>query len=248
MKKLLLCAAVASAFVGMHAYADEPKPETDSTFNIAAASEYRYRGISQSRMQPALQGGWDYTNNVHGYYVGTWLSTINWTKDAGGGGEYEWDMYAGKRGEFGDGMSYDVGMLAYLYPGSGLDTVPGFAAAYTNELYAQIGMGPVYVKYSRSITNLFAYPDSRGSGYLDIGANLEMSDGYTLNLHVGHQSVRNTGPASYSDWKIGVTKEVNGVNLSLALIGTNANKAVYYTPEGKFTGKSSLVLTAVKTF
>jgi hypothetical protein len=49
------------------------------------------------RLDPALQGGADYTHNPTGLYAGTWLSTIKWTKDAGGSGDVEWDIYFGKK-------------------------------------------------------------------------------------------------------------------------------------------------------
>jgi uncharacterized protein (TIGR02001 family) len=75
----------------------EQKPEHEVSFNAALTSDYRYRGISQSRLDPALQGGADYVHNPTGLYVGTWLSTIKWTKDLGGSGNLEWDIYGGKR-------------------------------------------------------------------------------------------------------------------------------------------------------
>ena len=30
------------------------------TFNVGAVTDYRYRGISQTRQKPALQGGFDF--------------------------------------------------------------------------------------------------------------------------------------------------------------------------------------------
>jgi hypothetical protein len=45
-----------------------------------------------------------------------------------------------------------------------------------------------------------------------------------------------------------VNKEFFGVNFGLAVIGTNANEQLYVTPAGKFTGKTNLVFSAVKTF
>lgn len=248
MKNILLCAAIASAFISSVASAQDAKPEHEVSFNLAATSDYRYRGISQSRLKPALQGGADYTNNAHSFYAGTWLSTIKWTKDAGGGGEVEVDLYMGKRGEIMPDVSYDVGVLAYVYPSNGLSSVAGFANANTTEIYGQIGHGPAYLKYSHSMTNLFGFVNSKSSGYLDFGANLEMSDGYILNLHYGHQSVKNSSAYAYNDWKIGVTKEFVGVNFSLAVIGTSADEKLYITPSGKFTGKTNFILTAVKTF
>lgn len=253
MKKILLSAALSSAFMTQVAYAEDPKPaevkpEHEVSFNLGLITDYRYRGISQTALKPALQGGADYTNNVNGLYAGTWLSTIKWVKDAGGNGSVEMDLYAGKRGDVVDGLSYDVGVLSYVYPSNNLETVPDFANANTTELYGQLTHGPVYVKYSYSVTNIFSFIDSKGSGYLDVGANIEMAEGYTLNLHAGRQTVKNSSTWSYNDWKIGVTKEFGGVNFSLAVLGTNADNKLYVTPAGKFTGKTSLQLSAVKTF
>lgn len=128
--------------------------------------------------------------------------------------------------------------------------MPGFANANTTEIYGQVGYGPVYAKYSHSVTNLFGFVDSKNSGYLDIGANVEVvpESGYTLNLHAGHQTVKNNSASSYTDWKIGVTKEFVGVTFSLAAIGTNADEKLYFTPAGKFTGKTSVVFSALKSF
>lgn len=224
-------------------------------WNAALVSDYRYRGISQTRLRPALQGGADYTDAASGLYAGTWLSTIRWSKDAGGGGDVEWDLYAGKRGALGANATYDVGVLGYVYPGNGLKDLPGFADANTLELYAQVGAGPATVKYSVATTNLFGLRDSRYSGYLDLSANPDLGNGWTLNLHAGRQQVRHSANASYTDWKIGVAHAfdgadvLHGVTVSLALVGTNADRAAYASPaNGKFTGRSALVAGIAKVF
>jgi len=41
------------------------------TFNVSVTTDYRYRGISQTRLKPALQGGADYDLG-NGFYIGTW--------------------------------------------------------------------------------------------------------------------------------------------------------------------------------
>jgi uncharacterized protein (TIGR02001 family) len=255
MRNLILATAVAAACAASFAHAEEAatpeaaKPDNEVSFNAALTSDYRYRGISQTRLKPALQGGADYTNNPTGFYAGTWLSTIKWTKDAGGSGDLEWDLYAGKRGEIVKDVSYDVGVLSYVYPSNDLAGVAGFANANTTELYGQVGYGPAYIKYSHAVTNLFGYVDSKGSGYLDIGANIPGDDGLTFNLHAGHQTVKNNSVASYTDWKIGVTKDFGVVTLAGALIGTNASEVAYASPvNGKFMGKNALVVTVSKTF
>lgn len=248
MKQLIHAAAIAAACAAHGALAHDAKPDSTISYNAAVTSDYRYRGISQTRLQPALQGGADYVNNKSGLYAGTWLSTSRWTKDAGGGGDIEWDLYAGKRGRLDQDISYDVGVLSYVYPANGLEDVAGFSNANTTELYGQLGYGPAYVKYSHAVTNLFGFVDSRHSGYTDLGANLDAGNGLTVNLHLGRQSVRHASPASYTDWKIGATQDFGVLSLALALIGTNANETAYASPaNGKFLGRKALQLTLSKT-
>jgi uncharacterized protein (TIGR02001 family) len=247
-KSLLFAAMAATALSSAGTFADEPTPDNTLAFNVSVTSDYRYRGISQSRLDPALQGGMDYTNNPTGFYLGAWASSIKWIKDAGGDANFELDIYGGKRGNFSESITYDIGVLSYVYVDNKLGDVSGFANADTTELYAQLGFGPAYVKYSHSLTNLFGFVDSEGSGYVDVGANIELVETLTLNLHVGNQSVKNNDDYAYSDWKIGVTKDFGFMTASIAAIGTDSSKEWYYTPKGEFTGKSAAVLTLTKTF
>lgn len=220
---------------------EPPKPDNEVSFNAALTSDYRYRGISQTRLDPALQGGADYTHNPTGLYAGTWLSTIKWTKDLGGDGNVEWDIYGGKRGNITDDFTYDVGGLYYYYPNNGLSP-----NANTFELYGQLGYKFATLKYSHSLTNLFGTADSKGSGYLDASANIDISNGFTLNLHVGRQNVRHNGFASYTDYKIGVTKDLGVCSVALAYI--KADSSAYLSPSAENLGKSAALLTVSKTF
>jgi uncharacterized protein (TIGR02001 family) len=243
--KLASGAAVfALAMMGSAAHAQEAAaPEHQISYNAALTSEYRYRGLSQSRLDPALQGGADYTHTPSGFYAGTWLSTIKWTKDLGGDGDVEVDLYAGKRGQITPEISYDVGGLYYWYPSNDLNP-----NANTFELYGQVGYGPAYIKYSHSTTNLFGTPNSKQSGYLDLGANvpLTMMEGLVLNLHVGHQRVENNSQFSYTDYKVGLTKDLGFASVSLAWI--KANTEAYVSPSGRNLGKSAAVVSVSKTF
>lgn len=243
MKKLILASAVFAAFSGSIAQAEEIKPEHEVSFNASIISDYRYRGISQTRLKPALQGGADYMHNPSGFYLGTWLSTIKWIKDAGGDANIEWDIYGGKRGEIMKNVTYDVGVLSYVYPSNALNP-----NANTTELYGQVGYGPAYVKYSHSVTNLFGFADSKNSGYLDLGANVDVATGLVLNLHVGHQRVKNNSAFSYTDWKVGLTKDFGVVTGAVALIGTNTDNYMGPAPDNKNLGKNGLVVSVAKTF
>ncbi|MES2901170.1 MAG: TorF family putative porin [Pseudomonadota bacterium] len=249
MKKMTTTLSLAAALTLVYATLGAPvavaadtTQEHAVTYNAALTTDYRYRGLSQSRLKPALQGGADYTHGPSGMYLGVWASTIKWTKDLGGDGSLEIDLYGGKRGQFTEAVSYDFGGLYYAYPSNGLNP-----SANTFELYGQLGFGPAYVKYSHSTTNLFGTADSKGSGYVDVGANFELAPSWTLNLHVGRQTVDNNSIYSYTDFKAGVTKDLGFASLAVAIIGTDTD--AYVSPvNGKNLGKGGLVVSLSKTF
>ena len=238
---------LAMSAVVLPAFADEPAPDPLS-FNIGAVSEYRYRGISQTRLKPALQGGIDYAD-PSGFYIGTWASTIKWIKDAGGDAQVEIDLYGGYKTEIAKGLTLDVGGLYYLYPSNNLKNVTGFANANTFEVYGALTFGPVTAKYSHSTTNLFGNVNSKNSSYFDVTANFDLGDGMTLSPHVGHQTVKHTSVASYTDYSLTLAKDFSGLVLSGAIVGTDADKTFYASPaNGKFLGKTTLVVGLKKTF
>ena len=267
MKKLILATAVAITCMSSLAQADEPAapvPDNALSFNIGAVNDYRFRGISQTRFDPAIQGGADYVYNPLGLYAGTWLSNIKWIKDtvnasgnASGKGSTEWDIYGGKRGDIGGGFTYDVGGLYYYYPSNNYASAGGTANANTFELYGQIGYGVSYFKISNAMTNTFGNLDSKNSRYYDLSSNPEIAGGVILGLHIGHQTIAGStfgvsnSKFSYTDWKIGVSKtfdDLAGITAGVALVGTDAKDGSYVTPDGKNLGRSGVVVSVAKTF
>jgi len=245
MKKSLLAAVVVAAT------AAPGVSFADLAFNVGAVTDYRYRGISQSRLKPALQGGIDWSQD--GFYVGTWASTIKWIEDLEtltgvdtGNANVEVDIYGGYKGEIAGGFGYDVGVLQYWYPGNKVGNLsPFFKNANTTEIYGALTYGPATLKYSHALSNTFGNPDSKNSYYIDLTANFEAPWGLTVTPHVGYQKIE--GPydpfASYTDYSLTVSKEVvKGLVVSLAAIGTDADKAWYISPSGKFLGKTTGVL------
>ena len=217
----------------------------DLAFNVGAVTDYRYRGISQTRLKPAIQGGIDYSNG--GLYLGTWASNIKWIKDSGGDDSVELDLYGGYKGEITKGLGYDVGLLTYQYPGNKLGDVSGFANANTTEIYGALSFGPATLKYSHSVSNLFGFADSKSSGYVDLSATFDVGGGISLAPHVGYQKVANNGDFSYTDYALTVSKDFSGLVLSAAVIGAETKKIAgtpaYASPaNGKDLGKAGLVL------
>lgn len=255
MKKIvspILVALTLSAAAGAMAQTAAPaapaEPESTLAYNVGAVSDYRYRGISQTRKQATLQGGFDY-NDKSGFYVGAWASGIKWIQDAGAkDGNVEIDLYGGYKGAVGD-VAYDVGFLRYQYQGNTLAKVSGLVDANTNEVYAAATMGLFTAKYSYATSNLFGNPKSTGSYYLDLSAALDLGEGYSLTPHVGYQNIAKTPDGTYTDYALTLGKDLgNGLSASAAVISTNAKKSFYYTPAGKPTGDAGLVVGIKYTF
>jgi uncharacterized protein (TIGR02001 family) len=257
MKKtssLVLAAGLAANVLPALALADEPA--SPLTYNIGVVSDYRYRGISQSKLRPAVQGGVDYAQGP--LYVGTWLSTIDWVKDAGkalpgqpdsGNAPLEWDLYGGTKGDLiKDTLTYDVGVLAYVYLGQKFHHI-GLANPDTGEVYGALTWGVLTGKVSISATPLFGIPGSRGSQYYDLSANFDLGGGFTLTPDVGYQNVSgsfardNALPSqSYADYSLTLGKDFGkGLSASLQVIATDARKDDYATSSGKFTGRTGVV-------
>jgi uncharacterized protein (TIGR02001 family) len=250
LSRLLIAAGLA---VSTAAFAQTKAPEPDYTlsYNIGATTEYRYRGISQSGRKPALQGGIDYANK-NGFYVGTWASTITWIKDSAPAplsakGPVEVDIYGGYKGDIAKDFSFDLGALQYWYVGNSLGNLPGFANANTLELYGALSFQIVTAKYSRSMTNLFGTVNSKNSGYLDLSATFDAGNGWSIVPHIGSQTIKNA--YTYTDYSFTVNKDIDGLVLSAAIIGTNKKNFFFLPGTGnKDLGKSNLVLAIKKNF
>ena len=103
--------------------------------NVALSNDYVWRGMSQTSEEPAISGGFDIAGDS-GLYFGTWASNVEF----GDGAALELDWYAGYANELENGFSYDIGYLAYTYPGEdSLDF---------EEIY--VGLGYSYFGYTFS--------------------------------------------------------------------------------------------------
>ncbi|KXJ64941.1 hypothetical protein AXY46_18335 [Achromobacter xylosoxidans] len=218
------------------------------TANVTLASQYRYRGLMQTNNQPAIQGGFDLAH-ASGFYLGNWNSSISWLNDSNSdvSAPVEMDFYGGYKGNLTNSVPVDLGVLQYYYPG---DYPSGFTSPDTTELYAGIGYGPVMFKYSFALTNLFGFADSKYSQYFDLSGNFDTGIwGLVINAHAGRQIVRNVDNGSYTDWKLGLTKDFGqGLSVSLAYLDTNADRAVYTNTRGRDMGRATGLLSVTKTF
>ena len=259
MRKTLIALSVGAA-LATPILASAADPAVSA--NVTMASEYIYRGIAQTKGNPAIQGGFDFDAG-NGFYVGTWGSNISWLSDqtpgspaTGASASMEWDVYGGYKGSISSDLGYDVGILTYNYPGDNLSS--GNAKPDTVELYGALSYKWLTAKYSVTTGSLFGWtkPDggkTSGSGYLDLSASYDMGNGLSLGAHVGHQTVSGFSDASYSDYNVSVHKDIAKVGtIGLTLSGTDAKDdctaGEAYCFAGYSAGKSTAVLSFSKSF
>ncbi|MBK8121164.1 MAG: hypothetical protein IPK39_19895 [Sulfuritalea sp.] len=244
MRKTLLAAALAGAFsLPSAVLAQTADPSKDAAApasphtiagNLSITSDYRFRGITQTFEKPALQGGIDYSHSS-GFYLGNWNSNVS----SGAGfpdGNLEMDFYGGYKMTLGD-FGLDFGGIYYYYPGSeanGLGTGANSGAVNNKELYIGATWKFMSLKYFHSVDDYFSLrgvdstgastgEDTKGSNYWDLSATYDLGGGWGINGHVGWLTLKNVSDGDYTDWKIGVTKDIGGWVFGAAYVDTNAS-------------------------
>ncbi|MES2370561.1 MAG: TorF family putative porin [Pseudomonadota bacterium] len=262
MRKLVH-ALVLTGLVGAPAFAmaDEPASPHTLSANVSLTSNYVFRGISQTAGDPAIQGGFDYSHSS-GFYLGTWGSNVSWLTGFQNytSGSMELDLYGGYRNAIGP-VSYDVGAIRYMYPGS--KNGGGLPGAWTSEAYASVGWKWFTAKYSYYLSDsVFGVgPNANGSGYLDLSASLPVADtGLILGAHWGTFNFKNDSQYAavtpdYKDWKVSATydlgklaKQTSGMTLGVAYTDTDAEKGFWTDANGKYLGKAATTVWISKAF
>ena len=251
LSQISVAALLSVAAVGAFAQAKAPEPDYTLSYNAGATTDYRYRGISQSGKKPAVFGGVDFAHK-NGFYLGAWGSTIKWIKDTSPGvtkGPVEIDIYGGYKGEINSSFSYDVGALQYWYTGNTLKKAGG-PNADTTEIYGAVTYGGIVTaKYSQSLTTLFGVANSKNSSYLELSGTFDLGNGWSVAPRAGLQTIKNGD--KYGDYSLTVNKDIDGLILSAALVGTKDVNPSPYTLPGSGTkdlAKSGIVLSIKKNF
>lgn len=239
-----------------------PAPDFVLTGNFGVTSDYRFRGISQNNQDPSFQGGFDVAHSS-GLYVGTWGSNVSaWTA---GVGTLELDLYGGYKTEIA-GVGFDIGAIAYTYPGS----TPGYKAA-TEEAYIGLSYGPVSFKTSYVLgKNYFASTagdnsgigsSARGTMYYDLSVAQEILPKLTASAHVGYTNYKNdaayssssgaNGKFSYTDYNVGLAYDLNGYVFGAKYYINNASAGTKYYASGSDIPnlyKNGLAISVLKAF
>jgi len=197
----------------------------------AIASDYRFRGISQSNRAWATQAqlNWSISD---GYYAGTWISKTNWNGLAGKldhSPTYEVDLYAGKHFDLG-GSDLNVEAYYYAYP----DARPSVfgttkPASYVEGIF-QLShtFGALALTATGAVSPELSFGGGTG-GYVEGTASYPLADWLTLSGNIGHQWAQNA-PSDYSHFDLGLTASWRNWSLDMRGAGTDLNRigCLYY--------------------
>ena len=215
--------AISTFAVSAPAMAQDTDPPSDIEVsgNVALVTDYRFRGVSLSDGDLAIQGGIDLALPA-GFYVGTWASSL----DAGAAyGDVELDIYGGWSGDVAEGVAVDVGLLYYMYPSENVDANVNYWEPYaslsTSFGPAEATFGVAYAWDQSSLgdeDNLYLYTDlgtSIPNTPISLSAHLGYTDGVLAPPLLAGE-LDDTG----LDWSIGASATVlGGLEIGVAYIG-----------------------------
>lgn len=253
LKKLLAVTALTAASGAVFAE-DAPAMPFGLTFSGSAAvtTDYRFRGVTQTQNDPAVQAGFT-LGHSSGLYFGLWGSNVNF---GSGTPSLELDPsigYAKTLESFSSKPVLDVGVVYYNYP----------SASDLNwaELYGKLTFKEVLASGDSLLTNINYTNDYAGadtsSWNINAGYSVPFgSSGFSGVAGLGYTVVDDenkygfNGDDNYIDWKVGVTygfKSIAGATAELAAIGTNMDTDGIYEPSSRAV-ETGAVFTLTKTF
>lgn len=225
LRFLMASAPFAIALAAAPALAQDqssPGPPVKINGGVTVASQYRFRGVSLSNEEIALQGTIN-LNHQSGFYTGLYGYSLDGFGELGGS-NLELDLYAGYRREVAQGVTVDVGLLYYAYPGSRGGDFEFF------EPYANVSgaIGPVTAKAGLA----YAWDQDALGGeanlYLFNDNSLAIPNTpVALTSHLGYStggSVLALG-SDYLDWSLGTSVTFRNLTLGIAYVDTDADEA-----------------------
>ncbi|WP_375398327.1 TorF family putative porin [uncultured Sphingomonas sp.] len=241
--------AVAIAAPAMAQEETAPTPTFTFTGNVTAISDYRFRGLTQTNEDPAVQATVN-INHKSGLYAGVWTSTIDGGRDGStpaltGYGGAEVDLYGGFTRTLKGGLGFDVGLLYYYYPGGVKTLNTDFFEPYASVNYT-IGpvnakVGAAYAWGGQSGLDFTSGSDDNIYAYGELAAGIPTTP-LTLKGHLGYTKgslglVNFVGSDdSYFDWSATAEAAIGHVKVGVSYIDTDISSATGTFTKGSRTG------------
>ena len=195
--------------------------------NVALSTDYRFRGITQTNRDPAISGGFDYSNDTYGFYAGVWASNLDFGVPDPDQATMELDYYGGFSGTVANGIGWDISGIYYSYPGS--NTGPGNASYDYFEIAGKLSHD--FEKFSVDAGVNYSpdyFFESSDFVYVYGDVTVPLPQGFSLAGHVGHSSIKDNaqfGTPDYVDWKFGVSKDIGKFTFDVSYVDTDMSKA-----------------------
>ncbi len=182
---------------------------TDVNLNLKLASEYVFRGISQTDEKPAIQADFSIFTPAS-VYAGVWVSNV----DKPWGGVYnkgfsnediEYDLYFGHISRSPDGKgNFDVGLIRY-----------GFAPDDDDRSWSEAYLG---VSHSGLALKMSVHLEGAEMGnYYEASYRGSVKKYFDYSVHYGYYDldVKLRGFLSYADFNAGISKTIKGYKMEL---------------------------------
>jgi uncharacterized protein (TIGR02001 family) len=187
---------------------------------IDFVSDYRFRGVSQTQGDPALQIGATYRFD-NGIYLGTWASNVDFVD--GDGANTEVDLFVGYNMDLNEDFNADLQYIRFVYPGT--------SSGFDYDFYEVVGA----LSWKGMLTGRVVYTDDVvASGttawYYQLGASHTVFEDYTISAGIGYYDLDELFSGSYTDYSVGVKKAFGPLAVGLAWVTTNGNLDEIYGP------------------
>lgn len=176
----------------------------DVSSNVTLATDYVFRGLTQTNGRPTIQGGFEYTEG--NFSAGTWASNV----DFGDETTTEIDFYASA-----SAGPISLGYTYFMYPGQehSLNYVEYSISYEISDLNFNVIYSDSY--WGSRGPNAYIYNIDYG---FDVGQ-------ISIDLHVGYSDIDQDNfigsESNYMDYSLGFSHEVQGVDIGVTLYTTN---------------------------
>lgn len=261
-RSTLLSATILSAVLPLAAQAQsapdeapaEAAPPVTVSGSVALVSDYRFRGVSQTDQQIAVQGGLTIAH-ASGVYIGAWGSNLSaW--GTFGGANAELDVIAGYKAKLSGSATLDVGAVWYMYPGGAdkSDFIEPFAKLTGVTGPVTLTAGVAYAPAQEALGNWYSTGADAAAGVYNDPADKEDNlylwgdaafavprSPITLKGHIGYSEGNpGLGPNAtslaptgrYWDWSLGADATWRNLTLGVAWVDTDISDrdAAYLRP------------------